>query len=99
MMARKIVGFGPDSHLLETGPYMADHGLVEVFRRFQFASLSPHARVQRQSRGDLQEHWRLQVPVYLHQSGLGRDLVVLVLMSMTSIHARMRVMCGIVAPL
>jgi hypothetical protein len=99
MMARKIVGFGPDFHLVGTDPHMHGHGLAKAFLRFRFASLSLHARAQRQSRGDLQEHWRLQVPVCLHQIGLGRDLVVPVLMSMMSIHARMRVMCGIVAPL
>jgi hypothetical protein len=47
--------------------------------------------------GGLQERWRLPVLVQMHQNGLGRALVVPVLMSMMSIHARKRVMCATVA--
>jgi hypothetical protein len=53
--------------------------------------------VQKQCRDGLQERWRRRVLVQMHQNDLGRVLVVPVLMSMMSIHARKRVMCAIVA--
>jgi hypothetical protein len=61
------------------------------------AASSPLVPAQRRCRDDLQERWRLPVLVQMHQNGLGRALVVPVLMSMMSIRARKRVMCATAA--
>jgi hypothetical protein len=47
---------------------------------------------QKQCRDGSQVRWRLLLLVQMHQNGLGRALVVPVLMSMMSKHARKRVM-------
>lgn len=65
----------------------------ELRRRSRFGASSPLAPAQRRFRAGLQERWRLRVLVQMHQNGLGCALVVPVLMSMMSIHARKRVTC------
>ena len=66
----------------------------ELRRRSRFGASSPLAPAQRRFRAGLQERWRLRVLVQMHQNGLGCALVVPVLMSMMSIHARKRVTCA-----